>query len=153
MSSIFNNYKNNNISLYEAIKDLDIANESNDKKNEGVIYTPKHIADFIVVNLGYNPSKNIIEPSVGHGVFVFSLIDYVESNFSLTNSELKDWFESKVFCFDINDKNIEDLKELLTIYFNKKDIKNVSFQNLKVGDTLFQDFKFDFDFAFGKNIK
>jgi hypothetical protein len=146
---ILNSYKQGQISLEEAIKNLDLANTTNDKKTEGVIYTPKYIADHIVSGLGYNPEKTIIEPSVGHGVFVFSLIEYVEKAFELKGSDLKEWFESKVFCFDVNVQNIADLKNLLTIYFEKKDILNVSYDNLQVSDTLFFNFEHGFDFAFG----
>lgn len=142
-------YKKGKLDLYEAIALLDIENESNDKKNEGVIYTPKHIADHIVKNLGYKIDKTIIEPSVGHGVFVFSLIEYVESNFGLKGNDLKKWFEEYVFCFDINEKNIQGFKSLLTVYFNKKGIQNVDFKNIQVADTLFYPFKHSFDFSFG----
>ncbi len=142
-------YEEGSLSLYKAIELLDIENESNNKKNEGVIYTPKHIADHIVENLGYDIDKTIIEPSVGHGVFVFSLIEYVESQFNLKGQHLKEWFESKVFCFDINAKNIQGFKALLTVYFKKKNIQNVNFDNIQVEDTLFHSFKHSFDFSFG----
>lgn len=149
MKEIFLKYKNKEITLIETIKLLDLANKTNDKKNEGVIYTPQYISDYIVEQLNYDPSKTILEPSVGHGVFVFSLINYIEKNFKLNGEQLKNWFEEKVFCFDINKKNIEDLKELLSIYFQKKGINNLSFKNIFIDDTLFFDFDKKFDFSFG----
>ncbi len=142
-------YKNGEISVYEAIKYLDINNNSNDKKNEGVIYTPKEIAKEIVENLNYTPNKTILEPSVGHGVFVFTLIEYVKSKFNLSGLELKKWFEDKVCCIDINKKNIEDLKELLVIYFEKEGVLNINLSKIINEDGLFYNYPSSFDFSFG----
>lgn len=146
---IFKRYKEEDINIENVIQILNEENTTNDKKNEGVIYTPGYIAEYIVENLNYNIKGTIIEPSVGHGIFVFKLIEYVEKNFKLSNEELKKWFEEKVYCFDINDKNIEDLKKLLDLFFAKKNIYNVSYKNIIKADTLFYSFNFKFDYSFG----
>ena len=146
---IFKRYKEEDIDIENVIKILNEENTTNDKKNDGVIYTPGYIAEYIVENLNYNIKGTIIEPSVGHGIFVFKLIEYVEKKFKLSNEELKKWFEEKVYCFDINDKNIEDLKKLLDLFFAKKNIYNVSYKNIIKADTLFYSFNFNFDYSFG----
>ena len=149
MNRIIEDYKNNKITLEKTILKLDLANKTNNKKNEGVIYTPRYIADYIVSGLDYDIDKTILEPSVGHGIFIFSLIEFVKKKFKLDKKELKYWFENKVFCFDINEQNINDFKKLLTIYFEKNDIINIDMKNIKKEDTLFYNFTNNFDFSFG----
>lgn len=147
--NIFENFKNGLDTLENTIKLLNISNTTNNKKNEGVIYTPINVVNYIVNSLDYNPEKTIIEPSVGHGIFIFKLIEYVEKKFYLKGEELKIWFENKVFCFDINKQNINDFKILLTIFFEKRGIINVDYKNIKTEDTLFKSFKHKFDYSFG----
>ena len=83
MNRIIEDYKNNKITLEKTILKLDLANKTNNKKNEGVIYTPRYIADYIVSGLDYDIDKTILEPSVGHGIFIFSLIEFVKKKFKL----------------------------------------------------------------------
>lgn len=149
IEDIFEKYQNNEIDIYNTIVHLDKKNDSNDKKNEGVIYTPPYIAQYIIKNLGYKPSKTIVEPSVGHGIFLFSLIEYVKKEFDLKGSDLKEWFETKVYTVDINKKSVEDLKALLRLYFEKELIFNINLDNIKVDDGLFHKYPAHFDFAFG----
>lgn len=149
MKNTLLDYKNGKIDIYDAIIKMDLINNSNDKKNEGVIYTPPYISKYIIENIGYTPDKTILEPSVGHGIFIFSLIEYVKSNFGLTGEALKRWFEEKVYAVDINAQNIKDLHSLLSIYFEKEGLSNVSFSKLIVEDGLFYDYGMEFDFSFG----
>lgn len=146
---IFEEYKKENIDIENVINVLNEENKTNNKKNEGVIYTPSYIAEYIVENLNYNIEGTIIEPSVGHGIFIFKLIDYVEKKYNLSNIQLKNWFEEKVYCFDINKKNIKDLKILLNLFFSKKGINDICLNKIINADTLFYQFDFKFDFSFG----
>lgn len=147
--NIIQEYKENKIKIENVIQKLSENVNNNDKKFNGVVYTPKSISDFIIKNIGYQPEKTILEPTVGHGIFIFSLIEYVEKTYSLKGEELKNWFESKVFCFDIDTKKIEEFKKLLEMFFNKRDIYNVDTKNISTGDTLFLEFKENFDFSVG----
>ena len=61
----------------------------------------------------------------------------------------KNWFENKVYCFDINETNIKDFKALLNVFFEDKGIFDINYKNMKIADTLFFDFDFHFDFSFG----
>lgn len=146
---IIERYLNDEIDIEEAIYQLNKNNLSNDKKSEGVVYTPKHIADFMVRNLNYIPDKTILEPSVGHGIFVFSLLDYIEEKFNYSNKELQQWFETKLWCIDINKQNIDDLKLLVSAYFKKRNIHNINFHHVFVFDSLFFDYDMNYDFSIG----
>ena len=147
--TILEKYQHGIINIYDAINLLNHSNITNNKKNDGVFYTPEHIVDYIISQLDYSPEKTILEPSVGHGVFIFKLIEHVEKKFKLSGNDLKYWFENYVFCFDINEQNISDFTSLLTIFFSKREIYNVDFKNIIVADTLFYHFNKRFDFSFG----
>lgn len=139
--NIFKRYEKQEISVFQAIKLLDSKNETNDKKNDGVIYTPSYISDYIISLVDYKLTETILEPSVGHGVFLFSLLNYVEDKYKLKGTELKNWFESKVFATDINEQNIIDTKKLLSIYFKNKGLDNISLKNITCNDSLFCDYE------------
>lgn len=128
-------------------------------KEEGVIYTPKYISDYIVEILDPSIEETILEPSVGHGVFLFSLINFIENKYNASPLMLKEWFENNVFASDINEKSIFELKIIIELFFNKKGIYNIDLKNIIVNDALFAVDK-KYDVVFGnppyirtKNIK
>lgn len=139
-------FKENKIDIFETIKNLDINNYTEEEiKESGIVYTPKYIADYIINNLNIKDEESILEPSVGHGIFIFSLLELKKEK-----TNLKEWFLNKVYGFDIQEKNIEQLKELLIIYFKHLNIelKKEELKNFKVMDTLFDSKKY-FDVIFG----
>ena len=71
-NNILKQLENKEIDVFQAIYLLESTIEN--KKNEGVVYTPKYIADYIVKNIDYKITETIFEPSYGHGVFILSLI-------------------------------------------------------------------------------
>lgn len=147
-SEILQKYKDNQISLDEVIEKLKTDDDQN-IKNNGVIYTPPEIIQYMLDEIKYSPEKTVLEPSVGHGNFIFGLIHYVEKHFQIKGDELKKWFEDKIYCFDINKKTIDELKQLLTLFFKKKGIDKVDFKNIKIADPLFHHFDRTFDVAIG----
>lgn len=132
-------FKNDNISVYDLVLLMDKGEDVKNKEN-GVIYTPKYIADYIVKLTNPTLEETILEPSVGHGIFLFSLIDFMESKYQLNNTELKQWFESKVFANDITEKTIVELKTIITAFFEKKGIFNINMDNIFATDSLFHDY-------------
>ena len=148
LENIINEFNLDKIDIYKALFKLDKYRNEEKRKTDGVVYTPKYIADYIVKEINYNISETLLEPSVGHGLFIFSLIEYVEKKFKLTPNELKNWFESKIYGIDIIKGNIEDLKILLKIYFKKKNI-NINTDNFIIADTLFYKFNKKIDVIIG----
>lgn len=145
--NIFNKFKQKEITVYEAIKLLETGIDN--KKNEGVVYTPKYIADYIIKQIKYHPSETIFEPSSGHGAFLFSLIEYVENHFHFNSTDLKKWFEDKVYACELSYEKQQDLKELLIIFFRHKGINNISFEKFSNEDTLKKAFVNKFDVLIG----
>tara|TARA_Y100001960_G_scaffold321881_1_gene397371 strand:- start:774 stop:2273 length:1500 start_codon:yes stop_codon:yes gene_type:complete len=148
INNIINDFKIGKINIYQAVSEIDQYRNESKRKSEGVVYTPKYIADSIIEGINYNINETLLEPSVGHGIFIFSLIEYVEEKFNLNKKELKEWFESKIYGIDINEENIKDLKLLLVAYFDNKDI-NISTDNFIVGDGLFTNILDSYDCIIG----
>ena len=159
MKEILNKYKNNNITIFEAIKNID-KNVNLERKNKGIVYTPKYIADYMIQELNIKPEESVLEPSIGHGIFLFSLLEYMSTKHKLSPNELQNWYELNFVGIDINKSAILNLKELVKNYFLKKGISNINTDNLFVVDTLFNDKLKNFDVVIGnppyirtKNIK
>ena len=114
---IINSYLNN-FNEIEDIKEIKIKNikelgllmefiiEKIEKKDTGSIYTPSLIVEKMV-KLNKIKNKKILEPSVGSGVFVFSLLDSLNIN----NEKEFNNVISNIYMNDIN-KNITN--KLLT---------------------------------------
>lgn len=138
------------MNIFEQIKEMDIKNYTAEEiKSGGIVYTPKYIADYIINSLNISIEETILEPSVGYGVFIFSLLEIMKER--LTKNELKDWFLTKVYGFDIEEKNINELKDLIIFYFKEElniQINIEELKNFKVQDTLFSEIA-SFDVIFG----
>lgn len=76
------------MNIFEKIKEMDIKNYTAEEiKSGGIVYTPKYIADYIINSLNISIEETILEPSVGHGVFIFSLLEIIKER--LTKNELE----------------------------------------------------------------
>ena len=81
-------------------------------KANGVVYTPKKLADFVAKKLisYFEKTENnerilkILDPSIGDGILIFSTLD---------NLELADFEKVEVLAFDIDDSNFEIIKEII----------------------------------------
>ncbi len=118
MENIINDYLNNKLDEGQLIFKLD-SNQVKSVKKDGVIYTPKNIAEHMIKLANPSPEWNIIEPSCGHGIFLICLIKFMEKKHNLFGGELFDWFVSKVTCVDISENAIFSLKKILKAYFKK----------------------------------
>jgi tRNA1(Val) A37 N6-methylase TrmN6 len=150
--TLYNKYLQNQIELEEIIHFFDNNNFSEkETKDNGIIYTPKYIADYIVEKLEPKIEETIFEPSIGHGIFLFSLLEYIEKKYKLNNIELKEYFFNKCFGQDLNENNIKELKELVILYFKKKEIifEENDIKNFYSGDTLFSVEKRNYDLIIG----
>ena len=127
-----------------------------DQKNEnGIVFTPKYISDFIVkdsLNGIKNWSSNIkiIDPGCGCGIFLISAIEYIHKKY---NIDINTIIENNIYGIDIMEENARRCQlaiELYCIINNlelKKDIKYniVSEDSLKENwNTIFDVEKFDY---------
>ena len=82
-------------SITEIIGDKTI---NSNEKESGVVYTPPHIVMHMITELDIKKGETIIEPSVGHGMFVFHLIQYFVSKFNFAQVlELKSYVKKHVW--------------------------------------------------------
>lgn len=119
-----NKYLKNEITIEELINYFDKNNYSKDEiKNNGIVYTPKYICEYIIEKINPKLNETVFEPSIGHGIFVFSLLEYIEKTYNLTNIELKEYFIKNVFGQDLKEKNIKELKEIIIAFFKKRNLE------------------------------
>lgn len=147
---IYKRYLDGQINEYQMIQELDTI-QTKSVKESGVIYTPKDLVDYMIDLAKPTPEETIVEPSCGHGVFVFSLFDYMKKNYDLKGSELYYWFMKQVTCVDFSENTVAELQEMLSIYFEKEmKASNFpeSFTNVKFQDSLFNKEK-SYDLAIG----
>jgi len=148
---LYQKYLKTNQHISELIIEIDKIQEK-EVKTKGVIYTPKHIADHMVYLSQPTHEKTIIEPSCGHGIFLFALLDYMKKNEKLENEKLLDWFLNKVTALEFNPITVTETKELLSLYFqkntNQKPSENI-FNNIIVADSLFYEHNKIYDLCIG----
>lgn len=135
---IYKDYINNFIAESELIERLDCL-QSKKIKLGGVIYTPWEIVEAMIGFAKPNPSMSIIEPSCGHGAFLLGLLNYMRSVYSLHGQELFEWFRNKVVGVEIEQNTVNELKEILVLYFLKHfnlSIKLTDFKNIHCHDGL-----------------
>lgn len=148
---LYENYLNSQQHISDLIMSLDKIQEKS-VKTKGVIYTPKHIADHMVYLSQPTPEKTIIEPSCGHGIFLFSLLDYMRQSQKLENEKLLEWFLNKVKALEFNPITVIETKELLSLYFQKNTNQKPSgndFDNIIVADSLFYQHDKIYDLCIG----
>ena len=144
-------YLNNKIKIEELVHYFDTNNYTEEEiKKNGIVYTPKKTSDYIVSILNPTLKETVFEPSVGHGIFIFSLLDFIENKYNLSSSDLKKYLTTKVYFEDIQEENILELNKILEAYFKKKEIilKRTEI-NYKIGDTLKENFNIKFNIILG----
>ncbi len=120
-------------------------------KSRGVVYTPSQVVAAMVEMLGLRPHHTVLEPSCGHGAFLFGLLEYARLSFGLDGKELLTWFTSKVTAIEISSSTISELRELLVGYFRSRgvEVSSTYFKNLLCLDSLIFRSEGEYDFCIG----
>lgn len=82
--------------------------DDNTKGENGIVFTPKYIADFIVSSTFKNladwePNIFVIDPSCGGGIFLISAAEYLHNKF---NVEIDLIIKNNLFGIDIDPDNV-----------------------------------------------
>lgn len=105
------------------MSDLSVVSSSFDnQKSNGVVYTPKSLADFVAKKIisYFNDSKpvpdclRILDPSVGDGVLILSVLE---------NLKLVHFKKIEILAFDIDDSGFSDLHNIISNRYDNVDIK------------------------------
>lgn len=127
------------IEFFEYLLDKD------EKNQNGIVFTPKYISDFIVKDSlkdlkEWDENIKIIDPGCGCGIFLISAIEYIHNKFNVNVQEI---IEKNIYGIDIINDNIRRCKYAIELYclINKFDLnKNIKF-NLLSTDSLKDEWK------------
>src|SRR3989344_1513360 len=117
-----------------------------DKKQNGVVFTPEWIADFMVEEV-LNDQKitgqeKILDAGCGEGVFT---IVAAEKFAKLSGKSIEKVIEENIYFIDISKSYIEKTKQNL----QKLSKNKIAKYNATIGDFCFNDFDEKFDFIIG----
>lgn len=116
--------------------------------NNGIIFTPKYISDYIVKSAlcdvtKYSKNIKIIDPACGCGIFLISAIEYLYNKFNIPIYEI---IENNIYGIDIICENVRRSKLVLDIYCIMNDSSAVPFKkNILEADCLKNDWAKMFD--------
>lgn len=103
-------------SIDELITAFELLINSEDKKNNGMVYTPVNIKEYIVENVIVSDEiPCVVDPACGCGSFLITAAQWMHKKYGISYSEI---FEKYIAGFDIDKHSIEKaelLFELLTI--------------------------------------
>ncbi len=150
--TLINKYLTTDLDEAQLIVELDLL-QSKTVKQDGVIYTPWNIVLEMIRISNPQPTTTILEPSCGHGIFLFGLLNYMRDAYGITGENLLNWFIEHVFGVDISEDTVEETKEIISLYFKKHfnlNVKTSRFSsNIVVNDGLYNDFGIDFNLCIG----
>lgn len=92
--------------------------EQNDKTENGIVFTPKYISDYIArelfeKNSEWDERTKIIDPGCGCGIFLISAIEEIHNKFDVDITEI---IQKNIFGIDLLDDNIRRCRYVLQIY-------------------------------------
>lgn len=120
------------ISFFEYLIDKKISSEN------GIVFTPKYIADYIVAQSLSSISKysrdiKIVDPGCGCGIFLISAIEYLHNKFHIPYQEI---IYNNIFGIDIIEKNVEHCKLVISIFATLNGIMLMPLDNIIVANSL-----------------
>lgn len=129
-----------------------------DKTENGIVFTPKYIADYISDDLfnnisNWNSKIKIIDPGCGCGIFLISAIEKIHSKFGIGIAEI---IENNIFGIDILEQNVVRCRYVLQLYCLMNGVYSIDLNdNLVKADSLMSDWssifstKDSFDYVIG----
>lgn len=95
--------------------------ENQETTENGIVFTPKYIADYIVQNLFsdlmvWDDTITIIDPGCGCGIFLVSAIEYIHERFQIS---IKKLLRDHIFGIDINKDNVRRCKLVMRLLTKK----------------------------------
>ncbi len=139
------------IDFFEALLEQENITEN------GIVFTPMYIADYISENvlknlITYDENIKILDPGCGCGIFLIAAINWIRRNF---NVAIDDIIRNNIYGFDLDENNVERCKIVLRIYgfINRCDLGDIKFNiahedSLKVDWTSYWKVN-NFDFIIG----
>ncbi|HDR9033379.1 TPA: SAM-dependent DNA methyltransferase [Burkholderia vietnamiensis] len=129
-------------SVFERLNDLHATSgiSEEERRTGGVVYTGSALARSMVRMARLEPTDRVFEPSVGRGVFLWSIVEHWVHERGWTYEQTARWAEQNLFAQDISERSINDVAHLWTSYFAEHGVVSDLRPNLRVGDSLFEGF-------------
>jgi len=127
--------------------DIKVSSEFDDSnmdaiKKFGQVFTPEHICGEIIERLDISITETVCEPSVGKGIFVFTLLENFRQEHTL--EEIIDFVENRLITFEIDENMYDIFKKLLVEYLLELGYdKPLILNNIHRSDFLLYDGKYD----------
>lgn len=130
----------------------------NEKKLNGIVYTPRWIVELILDHLDYKDNiyiKKIIDPACGEGAFLSEIIyRFIEDakRANVDNKTIKKKIENNIFGFDIDQNAIKKCISILGNITERYNLKDIKWNILKIDSTdkfFVNKFFNSFDFVVG----
>lgn len=116
------------------------------KKENGVVFTPDWVADFMVEqifkNCRFTGDEKILDAGCGEGVFTIKLARIFSE---ITGKSIDEVIKNNIYFIDLNKQYIETTENKLKGLLIDKSIE----PNAIADDFCFHDFRFKFDFVIG----
>ena len=97
----------------ELITAFELLINSNDKKNNGMVYTPVNIKEYIVQNVIVSRKiPSVVDPACGCGSFLITAAKWMHKKYELCYSEI---FSKYITGFDVDKHSIEKAKLLFEL--------------------------------------
>lgn len=99
------------IEFFESLLEVEAVEEN------GIVFTPKYIAEYIVSQamegiFEWSDDFTIVDPACGCGIFLIAAAEYVHNRFQIPMSHI---IERNIFGFDIEEGNIRRCKLILKL--------------------------------------
>ncbi|MDD6433745.1 MAG: N-6 DNA methylase [Ruminococcus bromii] len=91
--------------------------EENNKDENGIVFTPQYIAEYIAKNLfeglsEYDEGLSIIDPGCGYGIFLITVAETISSRF---NIEIDTVINNNIYGIDIDADNVRRCNLILKL--------------------------------------
>ena len=129
LQDLKNRFQDRQITIYDLIDYSIFIFDNKTKKNNGIAFTPKKVAEEMVnmalENLSEEECRNIkiMDPATGSGIFLVIMIIEIHR---LTGKSFKNIIEENIFGIDLIEENIVFIRLLLSVLCieNDNDIPN-----------------------------
>lgn len=141
------NVSNKTVSVKESFanfyKKIDIYNQAHQNNKAGVVFTPRSVAKTMIEELSPSMDETFFEPSVGSGVFIIALLEFIIEKYSPSDLELKSYIENMLYYADIDSGSVEFTSMLVKEFMLQNYQISALSLNAKVKDSLLNVTHFD----------
>lgn len=96
--------------------------ENENKVENGIVFTPKYIADFICSGIwegleAWDDQLRVIDPGCGGGIFLVSAVLYISDKYHVSISDV---IKHNIYGIDLDDRNVRRCKKILMALAGKQ---------------------------------